>query len=75
MNSEERKEYNKKYYSERKALIQEKLSTKEQCSYCGRNVCHQNIPKHWKSKLCMSRREQHTIAMLLQNKINEIVKQ
>ena len=66
MNPEERKEYNKNYYNDNKAVIQSKLSAKEECKFCNRCVAHQNLPKHWTSKLCQSRR----IIMVLLNQNN-----
>jgi hypothetical protein len=55
MNSEERREYNKKYYAEKKETILKKLFTKEPCELCGRMVTHQHIWKHRKSAYCQSR--------------------
>lgn len=64
--SDSKKESNKKYYAQKKAQIAEKLYKKEECSRCGRVVSHQNINKHQKSRLCMSRSEKPKIDMLME---------
>lgn len=55
MDSEQRKEYNKKYYETKKDAIKKKLFTKEECPKCNRKVSHQNINKHQKSSYCIAR--------------------
>ena len=52
MDKDKRKEYNKKYYSQKKDEIKAKLFVKEECVNCGRKVNHQNFKKHQTSKLC-----------------------
>ena len=51
----DRKEYNRKYYKEKKKDICDKLFTKIECELCGRSVTHQNMPKHKKSNYCKLR--------------------
>jgi len=55
MNTESRKEYNKKYYATNKAKICAQLFEKEKCMLCDRFISHQNMKKHMTSKLCESR--------------------
>jgi hypothetical protein len=53
----DRKEYNKKYYAEKKKEICQKLFVKVDCTLCGRTVTHQNMKKHMKSNYCKLRQE------------------
>ncbi len=55
MNTEERRNYNKKYYELNKDTIKKKLFTKVECPLCKRVVSHQNIGAHQKSSYCKSR--------------------
>ena len=55
MNTEERREYNQKYYEKNKDSIKEKLFTKVECPLCKRKINHQNQAKHRKSNYCKSR--------------------
>jgi len=55
MTSEQRKEYNKKYYEVNKETIKAKLFTKVQCKLCDKKINHQNIKKHTESNYCKSR--------------------
>ena len=56
MNKDERKEYNKKYYSINKTLIIEKhYKTKTCCPFCDRLICVANLGKHQESELCRRR--------------------
>ena len=55
MTSEQRKEYNKKYYELNKETIKAKLFTKVQCKLCDKMINHQNIKKHSESNYCKSR--------------------
>ncbi len=66
MNSEQRKEYNKKYYAEKKDEIKKKLFTKESCELCGRMVVHQHIWKHRKSAYCQSRADKAKLDVLVE---------
>ena len=55
MDTESRKEYNKKYYAANKAKICAQLFEKEKCLLCDKFISHQNMKKHMTSKLCKSR--------------------
>lgn len=56
MNKDERKEYNKKYYSTNKTIIIEKhYKTKTSCAFCDRLICVANLEKHHNSALCRRR--------------------
>ena len=57
MNSEERKEYNKKYYDVNRTEIKTKLCQKVTCNLCGRCVIYNNIGKHKLTKLCLKNRK------------------
>ncbi len=52
MTPEERKEYNKKYYTSNKTIILEKASNKIECKFCGRTVVQANLERHKTSELC-----------------------
>lgn len=52
MNSEERKEYNKKYYASKKAQILEKACTKVQCQFCQRFVIQNGLARHQETPIC-----------------------
>lgn len=56
MNSEQRKEYNKKYYAEKKVIILGGMLKQEQCEFCNRYVAHQNMFKHQLSGICKRKR-------------------
>lgn len=49
---EERKLYNAQYYAENKKKIIAKLCSKEKCGLCGREIIHNNVNQHMKTKLC-----------------------
>ncbi len=55
MDSEQRKEYNKKYYETKKDDIKKKLFTKVECPKCGRTISYQNVKKHQLSSYCQAR--------------------
>jgi len=55
----DRKEYNKKYYANKKKDICDKLFAKVECDLCGRTVSHQNLPKHKKTNYCKLRHERN----------------
>ena len=57
MDKEERKQYNKVYYSVNKDRILADLCQKVQCEYCGRTVIKNNILTHEKSEICKRHRE------------------
>ena len=58
MDSDKRKEYNKKYYADNKATICGKLAEKEACIICGKEVNHQNITRHQMTKKCIGKAKQ-----------------
>ena len=55
--SENRKQYNKQYYEKNREALLQKGSKDEKCELCGRIVRYQNIQKHMKSNICISRRD------------------
>ena len=55
MTSEQRKEYNKKYYELNKDTIKAKLFTKVNCKLCNKLINYQNVKKHSESNYCKSR--------------------
>ena len=55
MTPEERKEYNKNYYSLKKNEILGKACEKIQCEICKRFVIRNNMIKHYKSNLCKNK--------------------
>jgi hypothetical protein len=55
MTPEERKEYNKNYYSLKKNEILGKACEKIQCEICSRYVIRNNMIKHYKSNLCKNK--------------------
>ncbi len=55
MTSEQRKEYNKKYYELNKDAIKAKLFTKVNCKLCNKLINYQNVKKHSESNYCKSR--------------------
>ena len=56
MDSELRKQYNKKYYETNKSAIKAKLLAKVTCSLCNRTVNHQNLKRHQTTRLCLIHR-------------------
>jgi hypothetical protein len=54
MDSEQRKEYNKNYYQNKKNVILEKLKTKVECQFCARKVSACNLNKHYTLPICIS---------------------
>ena len=57
MDKEERKQYNKVYYSLHRERILSYLCEKVSCEYCGRCVIRNNLAKHEKSDICKRHRE------------------
>ncbi len=57
MTPEERKEYNKKYYTSNKTTIINKACEKIACEICGRKVIRNNLIKHYKSNLCKNKQD------------------
>ena len=56
MDKEERKQYNKVYYSVNKDRILADLCQKVECQFCGRTVIKNNILTHEKSEICRRHR-------------------
>lgn len=54
---EKQKQYNQIYYSKNKEKIFSKISKKEACPFCGREIRHDNMLKHIKSEYCQRRRK------------------
>ena len=54
MDSEQRKEYNKKYYENNKDVILQKLKTKVECQFCKRKVSACNLNKHYTLPICQT---------------------
>ena len=57
MNQEERKLYNKTYYSVNREIILKDLCSRVTCDYCGRTVIKNNILIHEKSEICKRHRQ------------------
>ena len=57
MDKEERKQYNKVYYSVNKDRILADLCSKMTCDYCGRTVIKNNILIHERSDICKRHRQ------------------
>ena len=72
MNKESRREYNKKYYAEKKSAICAKLFEKEECLKCGRIVSHQNMKKHQASKVCMTTAERRQAKLNVSSELEAI---
>jgi hypothetical protein len=76
MDSDKRKEYNKKYYADNKATICGKLTEKEACDICGKMVNHQHVNRHQKSKACLRKAVKQALAedkhADLKKQVNEI---
>ena len=76
MNTEERKEYNKKYYAEKKDDIKMKMNVKEQCPLCKRYVKHQFMNRHQSTGICKRGRDNCFIGDIINLKAEiEILKQ
>ena len=71
MNSEQRKEYNKKYYESHKETIIKTACEKIFCDKCGRSVIRNNIKSHQKSKIC-ARHSQNKVAISIPNEPTDL---
>jgi len=74
---DERREYNKKYYTENKKRIADMLLTKTECPHCKKMITKSNLERHTQSDICARRKEklnQHSNVDLndLQKQINEL---
>lgn len=63
------KEYMKAYYLNHKAEIKQQRYCKEKCEYCNREITHQQMMKHYKSKYCQTRRK---LKQQIFNELNNI---
>ena len=61
MNPEERKEYNKAYYTNNKDVILKKALKKVECQFCQKVVIYNNIYKHQQTKLCQRRQQKNIL--------------
>lgn len=55
INKEDRKEYNKQYYSKNKEIILKKASERVECEICGRNVSKNHYIKHLTNPICLKK--------------------
>lgn len=55
---EDRKGYNKSYYSQNKQQLLKTARKKECCPQCGRSVSHVNMRRHQQTKLCKKRQKE-----------------
>ena len=58
MTPEERKEYNKKYYSANKTIILDKIGDKQICEFCLKSISHGRLKKHQTTSLCKNAEKQ-----------------
>ena len=56
MNTEQRKEYNKKYYADNKQRIVDLMLKKLECPHCKHPISHSNLNRHQTSPICLRRR-------------------
>ena len=61
MDKDQRKEYNKIYYSVNKEKILMDLCKKVQCDFCGRTVIKNNLLNHEQSDICKRHRERRLV--------------
>ena len=57
MDKEQRKLYNKTYYSVNREIILKDLCSRVTCDYCGRIVIKNNILIHERSEICKRHRQ------------------
>jgi phage terminase large subunit GpA-like protein len=74
---DERREYNKKYYTENKKRIADMLLAKIQCPHCKKMITKSNLERHTQSDICARRKEKlsqpSTVDLNdLQKQINEL---
>ena len=53
LNSDERKNYNKKYYNKNRVIALNKACTPVNCPCCNRVVTKNRLTEHLKTKLCL----------------------
>lgn len=78
LTQEERKAYNKQYYSENKKIILSKILAKVECPFCESQIARNYIDTHKVSSICKRRQERLVIEkqrmQQLENKLyNNIV--
>jgi hypothetical protein len=54
LESNKRVEYRKEYYQKNKDKLAAKLSAKEECVYCHKEITHQYMQKHQKTARCLN---------------------
>lgn len=57
MNTEERRQYNKEYYSKHKSEILSKLCQKVECEFCHRTIIKNNLLTHQQLPICKRKAE------------------
>ena len=80
MNSEERKEYNKNYYSSHRVDLLAQCAEKKECELCKRIVSCSRLKAHQKTLLCQNNRTEYIIHvkdlnMEIEKRVNEILNQ
>ena len=79
MNSEERKEYNKNYYSSHRVDLLAQCAEKKECELCKRIVSCSRLKAHQKTTLCQSNRSNYIhvndLNMEIEKRVNEILNQ
>jgi len=79
MSIEERKAYNKSYYTNNKKRITDMLLKKVECKLCSREITYTNLQRHRITSLCINNRKSNLtdIDILKQQveKLSEEIKQ
>jgi hypothetical protein len=70
VNTKEPMSYNKIYYEQNKARLQEKYKTRVKCQLCDKDVAKSSLTLHYKTKLCKSRQEIKLKQIINNNIIN-----
>jgi hypothetical protein len=73
MNQEQRKQYNKDYYSKNKDKILKTALTKQKCEFCDRMVIKNNIHIHQKLNICKRKAEQKAQQQKRNEELNILV--
>ena len=63
MSIEERKAYNKSYYTNNKKRISDMLLKKVECPLCSRQLTYSNLQRHQTTPLCMHHRKNNPTEM------------
>jgi len=69
MTPEERKEYNKTYYTTNRKVILEKACNKEKCQFCDRMVSKYRMYNHIKTDLCINTQDRKKLIQERENKL------